>query len=159
MTRFSRGSLCERARSWAALAPDGELSELERKLLDAHVVRCGACSRFAAEVAAVAGELRAAALQPLPQPISIPAWRRRHVYARARLVGAAAAVALMAFGIAARAPLSAGERQSFRFAPVLDFSGGDQAEHQALRDLRREAIVAALEARNRTARHFGDQPA
>ena len=47
MTRFSRGLLCDRARAWAALAPDGELSELERKLLDAHVVRCGACSRFA----------------------------------------------------------------------------------------------------------------
>ncbi len=159
MTRFSRGLLCERARSWAALAPDGELSELERKLLDAHVVRCGACSRFAVHVAAIAGELRAAALQPLPRPISIPVWRRRHVYARVRMVGAAAAVAVMAFGIAARSPLSDGEPQSFRLTPVVDFSGGDQAEHQALRDIRREAIVAAIEARNRPARHFGNQPA
>ena len=159
MTRFSRGSLCERARSWAALAPDGELSELEGKLLDAHVARCRACGGFAAHVAAIAGELRTAALQPLPRPISIPAWRRRHVYARARMVGAAAAVAVIALGIAARAPLSAGEQQSFRLTPVVDFSGGDQAEHQALRDLRREAIVAAIEARNRPARHFGNQPA
>ncbi len=158
MTRFSRGSLCDRARAWAALAPDGELSELERKLLDAHVVRCGACSRFAVHVAALTGELRAAALQPLPRPVSIPAWRRRHVYARARLVGAAAAVAVMALGIAARAPLSAGDRQSFDFKPVVDFSGGDRAEHQALRDARREAMVAAIEARNRPARHFGTQP-
>ena len=79
--------------------------------------------------------------------------------ARVRTVGAAAAVAVMALGIASRAPLSAGERQSFQLRPCVDFSGGDQAEQQALRDLRREAIVAAIEARNRPARHFGNQPA
>jgi len=159
MTRFPRGVLCERARSWAALAPDGELSELERKLLDAHVARCGACSTFTVQVAAIAGALRAAALQPLPRPVSISTWRRRHVYARVRMVGAAAAVAAMALGVTARAPLSAGEQQSFQFPRVVDFSGGDLAEHQELRNIRREAIVAAIEARNRPARHFGNQPA
>ena len=151
--------LCERARSWAALAPDGELSELERKLLDAHLVRCDACSRFSVQVAAVAAELRAAALQPLPRPVSIPSWRRRPAYARVRTVGAAAAVAVMALGIASRAPLSTGERQSLQFPSVVDFSGGDEAEQQALRNIRREAIVEATAARNRPARHFGNQPA
>jgi len=160
MTRFPRGVLCERARSWAALGPDGELSELERKLLDAHVARCGACSRFSLEIAGVAARLRAAALQPLPRPVSIPTWRRRPVYARVRMAGAAAAVAAMALGIASRAPLSAAEQQSLRLAPpVVDFSGGDQAEQQALRNIRREAIVAAIAARTRPARHFGNQPA
>jgi len=159
MTRFPRGVLCERARSSAALAADGELSELERKLLDAHVARCGACSRFSVEVAAVAARLRSAALQPLPRPVSIPTWRRRPVYARVRLAGAAAAVAVMALGIASRAPLSAGEPQALRLAPVVDFSGGDLVEQQELRTIRREAIVAAIEARNRPARHFGNQPA
>ena len=100
------GILCERARTWAALAPDGELSELERKLLDAHLQRCGACGYFAVEVAAVAAELRAAALTPLPRPLTVPIWRRRPVYSRFRAVGAAAAVAVMALGIAQRAPLS-----------------------------------------------------
>ena len=151
--------LCERARAWAALAPDGELSELERKLLGAHVARCGACSHFSVKVTAVAGELRAAALRPLPRPVSIPVWRRRPVYARVRLAGAAAAVAVMALGIASQAPFSAGDRHAFPLAPVVDFTGGDQAEHQALRDIRREAILAAIEARTRPARHFGNQPA
>ena len=162
MTGLLTGVPCERASNWAALAPDGELSELERRLLEAHVARCGPCSRFAAQVAAVAGALRAAAPQLLSQPVSIPAWRRRSVHARLRAVGAAAAVAVMAVGVAARAPLPTGDSQTYQTfnpAPVLDFTGGDQAEHQALRDARREAIVAALEARNRPARHFGNQPA
>ena len=158
MTRFPRGVLCERARSWAALAPDCELSELEQKLLDAHLARCAACSRFAVQVAAVAAELRAASLQPLPRPVSIPTRRRLPVYARVRTVGAAAAVALMALGIASQAPFSAGEQESFRLPRVVDFSGGDEAEQRALRNLRRAAIVAASAARNRPARHFGNQP-
>ena len=159
MTRFPRGVLCERARSWAALAPDDELSELEQKLLDAHLARCGACSRFSMQVAAVATELRAAALQPLPRPVSIPTWRRRPVYARVRTVGAAAAVAVMALGIASRAPLSTGDPQSLQLPRVVDFSGGDAAEQQALRNILREAIVQETAARNRPARHFGNQPA
>ena len=67
------GALCERARSWAALALDGELSELERKLLRAHVMRCAGCSRFEVEVAAVTRELRALALEPLSRTIALPA--------------------------------------------------------------------------------------
>jgi ferric-dicitrate binding protein FerR (iron transport regulator) len=159
MTGFATAAACDRACTWASLAPDGELSELEQRLLDSHLARCGACNRFARQVATVAAELRAAALQPLPQPVAIPTWRRGTVTARFRAVGAAAAVAVMALGIASRAPLSEGERQSFQIRPVLDFSGGDQAEQQALRDFRREAMIAAIEARNRPARHFGNQPA
>jgi len=39
----------------------------------------------------------------------VPVWRRRHTYVRLRAVGAAAAVALIALGISARAPLSPSE--------------------------------------------------
>jgi hypothetical protein len=122
MARHPTGVLCERARSWAALAPDGELSELERKLLDSHLQRCAACGHFAVRVAAVAAELRAAALQPLPRPVSVPIWRRRPVYVRVRAVGAAAAVALMALGVASRAPLEPTERESFDLPRVTNFA-------------------------------------
>ena len=122
MVGHPNGVLCERARTWAALAPDGELSELERKLLDAHVQRCAACAQFAAEVAAVASELRAATLQPLPRPQVWPIWRRRPVYARVRAVGPAAAVAVMALGVASRAPLSASDRESFDLPRVTNFA-------------------------------------
>ena len=159
MTRFPRGVLCERARSWAALAPDGELSELERKLLDAHVARCSACSSFAVEVAILAAELRTASLEPLPRPVTLPIWHRRRAYAGMRSVGAAAAVAVMALGIASRSPLSNGDRESIQLPRVVDFSGGDQAEIQKLRSQRSEAIAVARATRNRPARHVGNLPA
>ncbi len=122
MVGHPNGVLCERARTWAALAPDGELSELERKLLDAHLQRCAACGHFAVEVAAVAAELRAAELQPLQRPLVVPVWRRRPVYARVRAVGAAAAVAVMALGVASRAPLSASDGDSFDLPRVTNFA-------------------------------------
>ena len=126
MMSQARGVLCDRARAWAALAPDGELSELERKLLGSHLDRCDDCADFAVRVAAVAAELRAALLQPLPRPVSVPVWRRRPVYARVRTVGAAAAVALMAFGVAARAPLPADDRD--KLPRVTNFANNAERE-------------------------------
>jgi anti-sigma factor RsiW len=114
-------AICERARTWAALAPDGELSELERKLLDAHLQRCSPCAHFALDVAAIATELRAAAPQRLPRPLSVPIWRRRPVYARVRAVGAAAAVAAMALGIASRGPITPSD-DSFGLPQVTNFA-------------------------------------
>ena len=159
MTRFPRGVLCERARSWAALAPDGELSELERRLLDSHLARCGPCGEFALEVAAIAAKLRDDSLQPLPRPVALPVWhRRRAAWSGVRTVGAAAAVAVMALGIASRSPLSAGDRESIQLPRVVDFSGGDQQEIKALVSQRREAISVANAVKNRPARRVSNQP-
>lgn len=155
----SNGALCERARSSAALAPDGELSELEQKLLDSHLTRCAACSRFAVEVAAVAVDLRTSDLVPLPRPVRIPTWRRRPVYAGFRGVAAAAAVAVMAVGIASRAPLATSDRESLQLPRVVDFSGGDAAEQQTLLNTGSYTIATQRAMRNRPARHFGNQPA
>ena len=49
---------CEQTRAWAALAPDGELAVLERRLLDAHLAHCAACHSFAGDVARIAAVLR-----------------------------------------------------------------------------------------------------
>lgn len=132
MAGESTTSLCERARAWAALAPDEELSELERKLLDSHVQRCATCAHFALQVAIVTAELRAAELQTLPRPISVPIWRRRPVYARFRAVGAAAAVAVMALGIASRAPLTPSDRDSFELPQVTNFANNAPAREVEL---------------------------
>ncbi|MES1248105.1 MAG: zf-HC2 domain-containing protein [Actinomycetota bacterium] len=51
---------CERARSWASLALDHELSELEREHLRAHLAGCEACEAFLAVAREVTHELRAA---------------------------------------------------------------------------------------------------
>ena len=52
----------------------------------------------------------------------MPIWRRRPVYARVRVVGAAAAVAVMALGIASRSPLSTSDRESFQMPRVTNFA-------------------------------------
>lgn len=128
MSERPRGILCERARTWAALAPDGELSELERKLLGSHLDRCGACADFAVHVAAVAANLRAAPLDPLERPVAVPSWRRRPAYARLSAVGAAAAVALMALGVAARPPLPTNEGERLKFSNVTNFASNAEGE-------------------------------
>ena len=162
MTRFPRGVLCERARSWAALAPDNELSELEQKLLDAHLARCAGCTRFAERVAAVADELRRASLERPTYPIAAPAWRRRNAYGRVRAVGAAAAVAAMALGVASRAPLpSEGRQHGFQLPNIVLTGDDERLEQKEQRDLRRNQILISAGAAAASAgiRHFGDQPA
>lgn len=50
MGRQPSASACERARAWAALRPDGELSTIEVRLLDVHLDGCSACRQFAETV-------------------------------------------------------------------------------------------------------------
>jgi anti-sigma factor RsiW len=89
-----RPHMCERAREWGSLGLDGELSELERVLLDSHLRRCAACAAYVVEITAITETIRAAALEPVLQPVAIPL-RRRFAYAsRAWPAGAAAAAVL-----------------------------------------------------------------
>jgi hypothetical protein len=53
------GQPCARARFWASLRIDDELSELEGALLDGHVARCADCAAFAAGIEASTAALRA----------------------------------------------------------------------------------------------------
>jgi len=50
MGRATSVAACERARAWAALRPDGELSTIELRMLDVHLDGCAACRRFAETV-------------------------------------------------------------------------------------------------------------
>lgn len=88
---------CERARRWASLRADGELSELESALLDAHLGRCTDCRAFAQASDHIAAVLRAESFeQPAPLPHHLPrrrSWRGLQVAAAACLVIAAGVVA------------------------------------------------------------------
>ena len=91
------GVVCERVRAQASLELDGELSQLESRMLVSHLNGCPECSAFVSDVRAFTQELREA---PLEQP------RRRVVVSRVRRVaatrlqaGVAAAVALVALGL------------------------------------------------------------
>ncbi len=94
-----RNGRCERARQWASLRIDGELSELEDALLEKHLEGCVSCSGFAVRLAATADAVRAV---PLERPeISYPRFERPvirlPVGRRVAIVAVAAAAVLGAF--------------------------------------------------------------
>ena len=95
------GNRCARGREWVSQRLDGELSELERVLLAAHLRRCGLCRAFAADVRAFTVELRS---YPLEQPSRVlaPAFppRRRRIPRLSPVVAfAGMAVAAVVIGI------------------------------------------------------------
>jgi hypothetical protein len=91
-----RSGRCERARQWASLRVDGELSELEVGLLERHLESCASCRAFAARVAATTGLVRAtppekpeiAYAPPRTRVIGLPVGRRTAIAA----IAAAAAL-------------------------------------------------------------------
>ena len=92
-----RPAVCERSRAYVSQGLDGELPELERRMLAAHLPRCGACRAYAHEAQAITAALRAAALEPLERPVA-PFVPRRHP-GRVRQVAAVAATALVVVGV------------------------------------------------------------
>src|SRR5947207_324425 len=97
----SGGQLCARARFWVSLRLDGELSELEGALLDAHLGRCGDCAAFAGGSEATTVALRAATPErTAPVVISIPRPGKRvlAIVTAAALVGAAAVLGALGDG-------------------------------------------------------------
>jgi anti-sigma factor RsiW len=88
----STGQLCARARFWASLRIDGELSELEGALLDAHLARCAHCRALAVDIAETTDALRAA---PLERGVPVVLALRR---GPRRLVVAAGIAAVIAAG-------------------------------------------------------------
>jgi len=69
---------CDRSRAWISLRLDDELSRFEHVLLGAHLALCSDCRKFADDVAWQAESLRAAPLERMSSPVTIPskrAWR------------------------------------------------------------------------------------
>src|SRR6266516_3461599 len=89
---------CDRVREWASLELDGELSEFERVLMDAHLSLCEECSRFRSSISAFTGELRAVSLEPSERPVVVR--RSRRAVSFRRVPAAAAALLVATVGIA-----------------------------------------------------------
>lgn len=141
-----RPHMCERAREWASLRLDGELSDFERVLLDSHVRRCPACAAYVLEIGAITEAIRATVLEPLPTPVLLPL-RRRIPYARIVLQAGVAAAAALALTVGL-ATLSApghslsGNASATRL-PVSATSGGSDSEADLLITLPRLANLKA----------------
>jgi len=77
MSRFRQDPGCDRAREWASLALDGELSQIERVLLKAHLRRCEECSHATRELRSLTALLREAPLEQPGRAFELPARRPR----------------------------------------------------------------------------------
>jgi anti-sigma factor RsiW len=161
-----RTSSCERARAWVSLALDGELSELERRLLEAHVSRCADCAAFGAQVEALVTELRSAPPEPVPCAVRDNAWRRRPVAPAMRVVSrvaaatAAAAAGLAMFTLGAG---SVGNVDTTVTSPapiILDVTSiSDTAQEIAdLRDARRAVLLSTIPEQPVSGTHTGINP-
>lgn len=128
--------MCERAREWGSLRLDGELSEFERVLLDAHLSRCEACDAYVREIGAITLTIRAAALEPLPRPVAIPLRRRVFRPAGALQAGAAvAAVLAVTVGLGIQSGRTAGSSSLVANAvrlPASEISSGPNSESDRL---------------------------
>lgn len=94
-----RALSCERAREWASLELDGELSELERVLLAAHERRCAMCAEAVARTRALTSALREAALAEPSRPLVVADERPRRRVPLAVRLAVAAVVAALAAGL------------------------------------------------------------
>lgn len=129
------GQLCARARFWASLRIDGELSELEGALLDSHLARCAECRTIASGFGAATNALRSAPLARVaPVAVDVPRSPRR-------LLALVAVVAVLAGGVIAGGLVRGGVSHDAASAPraaavIASFETPDQ-----LRRLRRTALL------------------
>lgn len=94
---------CEGVRAQVSLRLDAELSQLELRMLEAHLGRCADCREFEAGVTDFTTELRTAPLEPFARSVVIP--RRRGFSLIGARVGVAAAMALAIAGVASQMAL------------------------------------------------------
>ena len=115
MGLLTRSIVCDRVRAQISLALDGELSELESRMLESHIARCEECAAYEADVVSLTTSLREAPLEPLERPIVLRRPSRRVSVARMQ-VGVAAALAVAVLGVVAQ--LGPGQREPTIASPT-----------------------------------------
>jgi predicted anti-sigma-YlaC factor YlaD len=128
MTSLRPALVCERVRAQVSLELDEELSELERRMLAAHLERCAECREYQEDLVAFTRELREAPFEQLSYPIEVHRPRRASL-AWAQ-IGVAAAVAVAVFGTLTQlGPMSEHGRAS-TFGTPTQFQGSRQAAQE-----------------------------
>lgn len=125
-----------------SLELDGELPELERVLLAAHLASCASCRAFAGALARLTGELREHPLEQPSRVLAPAAVRRLRVRIAPLATLAAAAVASIVLGLASAAGRGG--------APV---PGGYQI---GLPPVQSSLLVALRDEQSHSARRFRD---
>ena len=90
------GGACERAREWASLRLDDELSVLEEEILERHLDVCDACRRFEEGMRVSTVRIRTTPLEMPARQMPVPS--RRVVVTRQRKWTAMVAAAALGLG-------------------------------------------------------------
>jgi anti-sigma factor RsiW len=118
---------CARAREWASLRLDDQLSDFEEVLLEAHLALCDDCRAFAASISDLTAALRSAPLEQSELAFEGPGRTRDRTFAL-RAVSAAAAVAVV--GISSLVGLQLSASRSGPHVPIIDRKVMDLKERQ-----------------------------
>lgn len=133
------GPSCDRTRVLLSRQLDAALTELERRAVAIHTMRCAACRAFERDSGWLTEQLRAAPLEPLLRPVSITVPSRRLPTRVAANVASAAALVAVAIGgatLATQPPEAVSSPQPFSARTSLDMRFGDPV----LREIRREGL-------------------
>ena len=136
------GAQCQRARQWASLDLDGELSELERALFAAHLEGCDDCRAFAAGVRGVGSALRSVPLELPARPLAVRSLRRNRSL---RILQASAAAAVVATAGLGAMVVDVFHSTSVTAAPrVARVSAIGDESPSVTRELRRSYLLASF---------------
>jgi predicted anti-sigma-YlaC factor YlaD len=133
MALHPRPAICERARTWASLRLDDELSEFEDALLTSHLRRCASCREYEESLRGVALALRSRPPEQLEHPVYVPSSRRR-LAARPTALARIAAVAAAAIGLVTVFSVQSGDR--FQRTPTPRIAPSDNRDLALARALR-----------------------
>lgn len=131
MRLLPRPLICDRVRTQVSLLLDAEVSELDRRLVAAHVKRCADCRAFEASVRTITGTLRTAPLEPLVRPIYLARPRRRISLASVQY-SAAATLLIATLGVlsqfAGPAPQGPDPRRAFAASNLFNAAWEPEVE-------------------------------
>jgi len=126
-------TVCSRVREQVSLELDGEVSQLEQRMLEAHLERCPRCAAYAADVRDFTDRMRSAPHAFMQRPVVV---RRRSPLTAIRLqAGVAAAFALAALGLGtqlAAVPEQSSSLTRFEGEPSLSPSRAVIEQEQAI---------------------------
>lgn len=106
---------------WAALLPDGELSQFERRILEVHLARCADCAQHAEQLAAIVAVVRDTPSESTGSPVRVvrrPRFGRGRV-GRVAVGGSAAAAAVAAIALSVATKVDRAPEQSQPLPPVI----------------------------------------
>ena len=128
MTAVRSPLVCSRIREQVSLQLDDELSQLEERMLVAHLAGCAECRAFSDDLTAVTEKLRYAPFEKLERPIVIRAPRR--ISAMRLQTGIAAALAVAALGLASHLASSGPSSDLSAFRTVTRFPTQAELERE-----------------------------